>query len=67
MAVTKINFECEESLRDAFLAAINVAGFTTMSEAFREYMRNVVNINSLPSKVNSISNHSCGCQGEKQK
>lgn len=39
---TQVNFDCQRELKEKFDAAAKRAGYTTMAEAYRSFMRETV-------------------------
>jgi hypothetical protein len=39
---TQVNFDCQPELKEKFDEAAKRAGFTTMAEAYRSFMREIV-------------------------
>jgi hypothetical protein len=42
MAQVKINFDCDENLKEQFEITVKSNGFSHMAEAFRDFMRRTV-------------------------
>lgn len=42
MSYSQINFACDETLKNDFEKSIKLSGYSTMAEAFRDFMRKTV-------------------------
>lgn len=55
MAQVKVNFDVDNELKAKFETAIKVQGFSTMAEAFRDYMRKTISVSHDPNNPPVIS------------
>jgi len=54
MAQTQINFDVEDDLKARFEESLKASGYMTMAEAFRDFMRKVIQADQLTVKPKNV-------------